>query len=254
MRRLLTLELRKLARPVLLTLILSTAVFLILTCTLFQNYTLCYLLDKWEIGTEFMELIFPLLVTVPVCWQLYYERRDRFLVYTLPRIAPGPYLRIKWMACALCAFALLFIPYFLSALCALYFAPYGELHPEWVIPYRHFLQTLYTRFPLVYAALLSLWKGLLGVQVMSFGFLLALYSANIFVVLTGPFVYVLLDNFAWSSVRIPHTFIGSFEPSLYDPGIMSPLTIVWGPLQLALVLFLVAQYYTRVRKRPIYAL
>ena len=253
MTRLILLELHKLAKPVLTVLALLTAVTCVLCCTLFRDYTLCYALDKWEIGTEFLPLLFSLIVTVPVCWQLYYERRDRFLVYTLPRISKGGYLAAKWTACAISAFALLFVPYVLSGLTALYLAPNAELHPEWVRPYYHIFLTWYTKYPLVYLFVLSLWKGLLGVLTMTFGFVLALFSSNLFVVLTAPFVYALLDNFLWSALRIPNCFLAAFEPYKFG----SSLTVqhwLWGPIQLTLVICLTVLYYTRLRRRSIYPL
>ena len=98
MGRMVLLELKKLSKPVLAALATLTAVTCVLCCTLFRDYTLCYVLDKWEIGTEFIGLLFPLFVTIPVCWQLYYERRDRFIVYTLPRVSKRRYLTAKWIA------------------------------------------------------------------------------------------------------------------------------------------------------------
>ena len=82
------LEGKKIARPVLFT----TCLLTLLTCILYREYTIHFELDPWEIGTEFLSLLFPLFVTVPICWQLYYERRDRFLTYTLPRISRHRYL------------------------------------------------------------------------------------------------------------------------------------------------------------------
>ena len=78
------LEGKKIAKPVLVTTCLLTLLTCILSCTLYRGYTLHFELDAWEIGTEFLSLLFPLFVTIPICWQLYYERRDHFLTYTLP--------------------------------------------------------------------------------------------------------------------------------------------------------------------------
>lgn len=114
------LEGKKIARPVLFTTCLLTLLTCILSCTLYREYTIHFELDPWEIGTEFLSLLFPLFVTVPICWQLYYERRDHFLTYTLPRISRRRYLTAKWGACAAAAFIIIMIPYFVSALFALY--------------------------------------------------------------------------------------------------------------------------------------
>ena len=239
MGRLILLELKKLAKPVTMTLAVLTVLSCVLSCTLFQAYSLAYVLDKWEIGTEYIGLLFPLFVTAPVCWQLYYERRDRFLVYTLPRVSKGRYLAAKWLACALLAFVLLFVPYVLSALSALYLAPYMDLHPEWVIPYRHVFQTIYTEYPIIYMLLLSAWKGFLGVLTMTFGFVLAMYSTNIFVVLTAPFVYMILENFTLTALRAePYRFVTAFEPSINSD--ITPGSVIL--------------YFPKLSTRPVYPL
>ena len=242
-------ELKKLSKPVLAAMAVLTAVTCVLCCTL------CYVLDKWEIGTEFIGLLFPLFVTIPICWQLYYERRDRFIVYTLPRVSKRRYLTVKWLACALSAFALLFVPYMLSGLSALYLAPYQELNPELFPHYSHVFQTFYTEYPLVYLFLLSLWKSLLGVLTMTFGFVLAMYSSNLFVILTAPFVYLILENFTLSVLRLEkYRFITAFEPTTIFSTNLTAGSFFVGPLLLCAVTGLTVLYYTKLRKRSVYPL
>lgn len=255
MGRMVLLELKKLSKPVLAAMAVLTVVTCVLCCTMFWDYVLYYVLDKWEIGTEFIDLLFPLFVTVPVCWQLYYERRDRFIVYTLPRVSRRRYLTAKWLACALSAFALLFVPHVLSGLSSLYLAPYKELNPEWSLHYVHVFQTLYTEFPLVYMFLLSLWKGLLGVLTMTFGFVLAMYSSNLFVVLTAPFVYLILENFTLSVLRMErYRFVTAFEPTVIADEYLTAGSFFAGPLLLCAVIGLTALYFKKLRGRAVYPL
>lgn len=58
----------------------------VLSCTIYQNYTLHYDLEAWEVGTELFSLLYPLFVVVPLCWNLYYERKNNFLLYVMPRV------------------------------------------------------------------------------------------------------------------------------------------------------------------------
>ncbi len=248
MARLVRLEMRKLIRPVALVTVLLAILLSALSCTLFQNYGICAELDKWEIGYEFLGLFFPFFVTIPVCWQLYYERRDRFLVYTVPRVPVKRYIASKYTACAICAFALIFIPLMTSALAALYLAPYKELVPEPKPVWRHLWKTLYTSRPILYALLLSAWKGLLGALTMTLGFVLALYGSNIFVILTGPFVYAILDHFLWS-IDLYYSLIVAFNPESLAR--MTAGRFLWGPVQAALFCGLTVLYYTKVRKRRV---
>lgn len=250
--RMFALEGKKIARPVLVTIGILTILTCILTCTLYREYSIHFELDPWEIGTEYMGLLFPLFVTIPVCWQLYYERRNRFLVYTLPRIGKRRYLSAKWCACAMSAFLILFIPYFVSAIFALYVQAPKELAPPYE-GYTHIFQTIYEQIPLLYALLLSLWKGLLGVLTMTFGFVLALYGGNIFVILTGPFIYVILENFVWSILGLANfRLVTAFEPTSMSTLVINSGSFIAGPLLMCCVIMLVVFYFKKIRKRPIY--
>lgn len=245
------LELKKIRKPVLAAILGATILTCILTCILYRSYSILFRLDPWEIGTEYLGLLFPLLVTVPVCWQLYYERRDRFIVYTLPRISKLGYLAVKWFACALSAFLIIFVPYFLSALCALYTtSPALQLPNE---NYVHVFHSLYTQAPLIYALLLSLWKGILGILVMTFGFVLALYGKNIFVILTAPFIYSILENFGWAILgRSTYRLVTAFEPSSLSPAVITAASFAVGPVLLCVVIGIVVLYYTKIKRRTVY--
>lgn len=248
----LALEGKKLARPVLITTAILTLLTCILSCTLYREYSIHFELDPWEIGTEYMSLLFPLFVTVPVCWQLYYERRDRFLVYTLPRIGKRRYLGVKWCVCAASAFLILFAPYFISALFALYVRAPKELKPLYE-GYSHIFQALYAQTPLLYAFIFSLWKGFLGVLTMTFGFVLALYGNNVFVILTGPFIYVILENFILSIIGLPNfRFVTAFEPTSLSALTINAGSWIAGPLLMCCVIGFIILYFHKIRKRPIY--
>ena len=242
MLRLLKLELKKLSKTALLAIAVLTVLTCIFTCTMYQEYSISFKLDAWEIGTEYIELFFPLFVTVPVCWELYYERRNRFLVYTLPRVSKRAYLGTKWLSCSISAFMILFIPYIASALCALYINTPNikPLQPY----YDHIWYTLYTQLPLLYALLLSFWKGLLGVLTMSFGFALALYGKNIFVVLTAPFIYAVLENFILSILNLAmYRFVTAFEPTSMAKPYINVGSIFCGPTLMWLGSGLVILYF-----------
>ena len=253
MLRLLKLELKKLSKTALLAIAVLTVLTCIFTCTMYQEYSISFKLDAWEIGTEYIELFFPLFVTVPVCWELYYERRNRFLVYTLPRVSKRAYLGTKWLSCSISAFMILFIPYIASALCALYINTPNikPLQPY----YDHIWYTLYTQLPLLYAFLLAFWKGMLGVLTMTFGFALALYGKNIFVVLTAPFIYAVLENFILSILNLAmYRFVTAFEPTSMAKPYINVGSFFVGPTLMCLVIGLVILYFKKIKKSSVYTI
>ena len=116
-------EWKKVFLPVLLTTVLLAIAMSVLSCTIYQNYTLHYDLEAWEVGTELFSLLYPLFVVVPLCWNLYYERKNNFLLYVMPRVKIKKYLTAKWIAYALGTLCIIVIPYILSAVFALYVKP-----------------------------------------------------------------------------------------------------------------------------------
>jgi hypothetical protein len=251
----LTSEFRKVFLPVVITVGILTVVTCLLTLTLYKGYSLDYDLEAWEVGREILDFLFPLFVVGPVCWTLYYERKDRFLMYTLPRVSQWRYLTAKLVVAAVCAFVILFIPYVLSAVVALYVkAPIlPMIRPEGTTPFSHIYLNLFIDNPLGYALALSAWKGVIGALVMGLGFLLSMYVKNIFIVLTGPFVYSILENFIWAILRIPqYRLITSFEPT-----VLSEDAIIWwstlvGPGVLILFTGLLWFYFAKIRRLRVY--
>ena len=92
-------EWKKVFLPVLLTTVLLAIAMSVLSCTIYQNYVLHYDLEAWEVGTELFSLLYPLFVVVPLCWNLYYERKNNFLLYVMPRVKIKKYLTAKWIHC-----------------------------------------------------------------------------------------------------------------------------------------------------------
>ena len=68
MFRLMKNEWKKIWIPVLLTLIVVTVAACTMTATMYPDYSLTYTLDAWEVGTEYLSLLYPLFVVLPVCW------------------------------------------------------------------------------------------------------------------------------------------------------------------------------------------
>ena len=146
---------------------------------------------------------------------------------------------------------------FMSLFCALYVViPANVLPPH--DKYSHFLLTLYVQFPLIYGLLLSAWKALLGVLTMTFGFVLALFSRNIFVILTAPFVYVILENFILASLSsasldlATYRFVTAFEPTCKE--YINLGSFIVGPVLMCLVIGAIILYCTKVKRQAIYTI
>lgn len=255
MLRLIKNEFSKLKVSVLLTVVLLTITAITLSCTLYQNYTLDYDLEAWEVGFAILDFLFPLFVAVPICWLMYYERKNNFLLYTMPRVRKTKYLTAKWISCAVSSFAIIFIPYFLSAVFALYVKPpiVPMIRESYATPFSHIYLDIFANTPLLYALLLSLWKSIVGVIVMSLGFVLSLYIKNIFIILTGPFIYDILENFTLSTLGIPeYRLITSYEPTAIASEGITSLSPLVGPALLIIFIAIVWIVFAKIKYQAIY--
>ena len=153
-------EWKKVFLPVLLTTVLLAVAMSVLSCTIYQNYTLHYDLEAWEVGTELFSLLYPLFVVVPLCWNLHYERKNNFLLYVMPRVKIKKYLTAKWIAYALGTLCIIVIPYILSAVFAIYVKP--PVVPFVENPFSHIFENAFIKTPLLYAVALSLWRGIVS--------------------------------------------------------------------------------------------
>ena len=140
-------EWKKVFLPVLLTTVLLAIAMGVLSCTIYQNYVLHYDLEAWEVGTELFSLLYPLFVVVPLCWNLYYERKNNFLLYVMPRVKIKKYLTAKWIAYALGTLCIIVIPYILSAVFALYVKP--PVVPFVENPFSHIFENAFIKTPLL---------------------------------------------------------------------------------------------------------
>lgn len=255
MFRLIKNEFSKLKVPVILTVVLLSIAAITLSCTLYQNYSLDYDLEAWEVGSEIINFLFPLFVVVPICWLMYYERKNNFLLYTMPRVGKTKYLTAKWTAASVSSFAIIFIPYFLSAIFALYVKQpiVPMIRSSEVTPFNHVYLDMFVNTPLLYAFLLSLWKSIVGVMVMSLGFVLSLYIKNIFVILTGPFIYGILENFSLSILRLEeYRLITSYEPTIISSQAITVLSPFVGPALLIAFTAIVWVIFAKVKHKTVY--
>lgn len=250
MLHLMKVEWKKVRVPVTAITILILATGCILSCTMYRNYAIQYDLEAWEIGTEFFSFVFPLLVVLPLCWNVFYERKDNFMLYVLPRVSEEKYLMAKWLVYAASAFFILFLPYMVSAIAALYVnPPLGEMS---IAPFEHVFMNGFTKMPLLYAFLLSCWKGFIGILIMSLGFVISMYVKNIFVVLTAPFIYAILENFILAVLGLEkYRLVTAFEPSTISAAAIEPASFIVGPLLLTTIILFVGIYFRCIKKTTV---
>lgn len=263
MKRLILLEWQKIKWPVLGTLFAGIVASIILCSTLYKAYALSSQLEVWEIGMGIINFVFPLIAVLPTGWLMYYERKNNFLIYTLPRVSKKDYILAKWIVVAGSAFVTMFAIAFAGVLTALVIIPQIQVM-ETVIDtvsgqYRttltdsHVLGSLFETNALKYGFLLSLWKGVLAALMASMGFIFSLYIKNLFIIMTGPFLYYMLENFTLAVLQIPqYRLVTSFEPTSLSASSISTLSMLTGPGLAILFIVIFVFYFAKLKKVTIY--
>jgi len=246
MRNLIMLEWRKLKTPILITIIAGTLLSIILCSTIYKSYALEHQLEVWEVGFEIINILFPLIAVLPTCWLMYFERKTGFIKYTLPRASKKQYLLSKWMVISSSAFITMFIMSFAGVVTALYMVQPIDVFYSWISPetgepapsliHFHFAAELFLDSPLLYGFLLSVWKGVISVVLATMGYVFSLYSKNLFVILTGPFIYYFLETYILSKVKLDHLRLYvAFEPTSINLDYITLSSFLVGPVLAILV-------------------
>ena len=87
---------------------------------------------------------------------------------------------------------------------------------------------------------------------MTLGFVLAMYGRNIFVILTGPFVYSILENYILSILRLEqYRLVVAFDPTSISDDAVSVMSFLVGPAILIIVILLSVFFLSKVRKNAV---
>ncbi|WP_042274415.1 hypothetical protein [[Clostridium] dakarense] len=213
MINLIKLEIKKVFKPVITTLIITTLLFLATVMKSGNEYYVQHSFEFWNVSIDYIALIFPILVVCPTCWVMYYERKNKFLLYTVTRVSKKEYILSKWIVCVLSAFLIVFIPMFIGGLVSLLFL--NNVHaPASYEPLFYtnlFMEEFLINHTYLYVFIHCLWDGFLAMIMATMGFVFSIYLDNIFVILTGPFIYAILDNFIMATLGFhKQRFIASF--------------------------------------------
>ncbi len=88
---------------------------------------------------------------------------------------------------------------------------------------------------------------------MNLGFVLSLYVKNIFIVLTGPFIYVILENFVLAILRLEkYRLVTSFEPTTISHIAITALSPIIGPILLVVVTLIALYVLVKVNHKTVY--
>lgn len=256
-KNLIKLEWYKIKYPYIISLFIS----IIYSCLIILPYTSGYdynhNIEIWQRANQITDLIFPLIVVLPTCWLMYYERKNNFLIYTITRVSPKKYILYKLLMISLVSASIIFIVSFIGLIICSIFTSHIELTGIELQGYDRSLNQFGGYYlannPYLYGLILSLWRAFIGAAVGILCFVFSLYINNIFIVLTAPFVYVFISHYILSILGVPYySLITSFDPSTLAANAISIERLLAGPTLLLLVIVCTLTYFSKIKKAKIY--
>ncbi|WP_339216558.1 hypothetical protein [Solibacillus sp. FSL W8-0372] len=262
MQNLLKNEWYKIKLPFSITFLFSILIVCITTLITYKTYQVEQQLEVYELGFQYFGLFYALVAVVPTAWLMYFERKTHFIKYTLPRVKQRTYILLKVLVSMTTGFIIVFGISITSLIVALYVVPpvppiissFDSLTGEPIsVREMRIFGEMFVKHPFLYGFISSIWKGIIGSLVALFGFVLSLYSQNLFVILTGPFLYTILENYCLSVFGLEeYRLITAFEPSSIWVKDLSWLSFVVGPILLIIVIFCYGLYMQFVAKKSVY--
>lgn len=249
---LIKLEISKVFKPVIATLIFTMIVFVGIVIKMGNEYHVQHSFEFWNVAIDYIAIIFPILAVCPTCWVMYYERKNNFLLYTFPRVSKKDYIFSKWIVCVLSAFLIIFIPMLIGGVISLSFL--DNVHaPKPYEPMFYsnlFMPDFLINHTYLYIFIHCLWNGFLAMIVATMGFVFSIYLNNIFVILTGPFIYITLDNFVMATLGFhKQRFISSFYVNgMTDTNIFNLLI----PPSISILLIIILLVIFKLKKVKVY--
>lgn len=229
--------------------LLSTSVGIIMTIicvlTTWASSVIEYPIMSWIYSIDIFAFFYPVFCSIPYCWLMYYEKKNKYHFFVYSRMKLKKYYFFHWCSGSLFAFMSLFFISISGALLSLCIKPMyqGELD----IAHEYLFGTFLANMPLIYAVGISIWRGLIGTIMFTLGYVLSHYSKHIFIILTGPLIYSIIENFCTSILGISNmSLVSSFYPESINWNYfsMSPyVSIVIGPIFLIIICCIMNLYF-----------
>lgn len=73
-------------------------------------------IEMWIDGSSILDFFFPLIVTLPFTWMLYYEKKDGFINYATMRMNKKKYIVKKILSGMIVVFIMTFVIYYVGLL------------------------------------------------------------------------------------------------------------------------------------------
>jgi len=210
-----------------------------------SNTTYKYAIELWNYGREFFHILYPFVFSVPFCWVLFQEKNGAYWKNVFNRVSLNKYIQKRiLLAIVMSAITMLIVSF--GSLLFAYLIGQGTVSDYEPIMSAKFYGLYQINHPVSYAFVLSCWRSFLAVLYTVLGIGITMLSKNVFIAMTGAFVYSIVENFITAILQVPELSITtSFYPNrLSGTNITFPKLMV-GPTVILVVIVAIYLYYCK---------
>jgi len=166
-----------------------------------KNTAVTHNIELWIEASNFVDFFFPLFVSLPFVWKIYFERKDGFINYISIRTDCKIYLIKKITAGMATVFVMVFVIYYTGLVFAELVVEPQYIAKEVIIK-RYMWGQMKMEMPLIFGMFWCSWKSFVGMMICLFGYAISLLSDNLFVISLVPFLYCMLENFVTGTLGL----------------------------------------------------
>ncbi len=218
-------------------------VLLIISCAVMASNTVMeYRIQIWIYGCAPVDYFLPLFATLPFVFSLYYKRWGGFLKYTGVRTRQESYVAQHMLAGFILCFLGVAAAYFVALLVCEFAIPFTR-YPGYSAGLENYVfGNLQMEHPLLFGFGWCLWKGLNAGLFTLFGYALAIYVDNVFLVSISPFIYYLGENLVTSLFTVSqYSLATSLVLNRLSPSCMHVYNYLAGTIIFVLISYFIIQ-------------
>lgn len=216
-----------------------------------NNSTYKYAIELWNYGEDFLHVLYPIVFSIPFCWRLFYEKNGSYWKIIFNRTELKKYIRNRIITLSLMSAAAMLIVSMGSLLFA-YLISQGTISDYEPIMTYSFYGAYQISHPVFYAMILSIWRSILAVLYTLFAIGVTMISKNIFIAMSGAFVYSVVENFITAILQVPDLSIcTSFYPNRLTRLVITFPKLMVGPVIFLFIIVLIYIFYCKKEKHTL---
>lgn len=209
---------------------------LLISCyTVSGNSVVNYKIEIWEWACEYVDFFLPLIAPLPFAINIYMQRKNYFIKYASMRMRKNSYVGYQIGAGLILSASLTWLVYFMSLVITVFFIPIvSQGYDNDLADYVFGVYQINS--PLLFGAVWCIWKGINAACFTLFGYMLALYVDNIFIINIVPFLYCIAENLITALLEIPdYSIVTSYVLNRLTPSCMHVWNYLVGTLSFLVI-------------------